>query len=63
MDDTYPSLYFLELLHENGVPVCINSDAHTTDGLDCAFERAAEQARRVGYKELTYPNGYVVPLH
>ena len=63
MDDVYPSQYFLELLYKNGVPVCINSDAHTTDGLDCAFERAAEIARRVGYKELNYPNGYVVPLH
>lgn len=63
MDDVYPSQYFLELLYKNGVPVCINSDAHTTDGLDCAFERAAETARRVGYKELNYPNGYVVPLH
>lgn len=62
MDDTYPSDPFLELLHENGVPICINSDAHTTDGLDCAFDRAAEKARRAGYKELVYPHGVVVRL-
>ena len=62
MDDTYPSQYFLELLHEKGVPICINSDAHTTDGLDCAFDRAAEKARRAGYKELVYPCGITINL-
>ena len=62
MDDTYPSRDFLELLHEYGVPVCIDSDAHTTDGLDCAFDRAAEKARRAGYKELVYPHGVIVKL-
>ena len=62
MDDTYPSQAFLELLHEKGLPVCINSDAHTTDGIDCAFDRAAEKARRAGYKELVYPHGVIVNL-
>ncbi len=62
MDDTYPSQYFLELMHENNVPVCINSDAHTTNGLDAAFDRAAEKARRAGYKELIYPHGIIVKL-
>ncbi len=62
MDSTYPSRAFLELLHDNGVPVCINSDAHTTDGLDCAFDRAAEEARRAGYKELNYPHNLVIKL-
>ena len=62
MDDTYPSNYFLELLHENGVPVCINSDAHTTDGLDCAFDRAAAKAKKAGYTELVYPENLIVRL-
>ena len=55
MDDLYPSRYFLEKLYENKLPICINSDAHTCDGLDCAFERAAEAARSIGYTEITYP--------
>lgn len=55
MDDCYPSEYFLTLLHDLNVPICINSDAHNTKDLDCAFERAALEARRIGYKELTYP--------
>lgn len=62
MDDTYPSQQFLEYMHNYGVPVCINSDAHTTAGLDCAFDRAAEKARRAGYKELVYPHGVIIEL-
>ena len=62
MDDTYPSAQFLELLHDYGVPVCINSDAHTTKGLDCAFERAAALAKKTGYTELVYPGNIVVKL-
>ena len=62
MDDTYPSQYFLELLYELGVPVCINSDAHTTDMLDGAFDRAAAQAKKTGYTELVYPGDNIVKL-
>jgi len=56
MDDTYPSAFFLDLLFENKVPICISSDAHTTDGLDCAFDRARAIALKTGYKELVYPH-------
>ena len=56
MDDVYPSAYFLELLYENKVPICISSDAHTPDGLDCAFDRARAIALKTGYKELVYPH-------
>ena len=62
MDDTYPSQAFLALLYENGVPVCINSDAHTTDGIDCAFDRAAALAKKTGYTELVYPGNNIVKL-
>ena len=57
MDDTYPSMQFLEYLHDNKVPVCINSDAHKCEFLDAAFDIAAVKAQRAGYKELTYPVG------
>ena len=62
MDDTYPSKEFLSLLHEYKVPVCISSDAHTTDNLDCAFDRAKERARQAGYTELVYPLGIRIKL-
>ena len=66
MDDVYPSAQFLEYLYEQGVPVCINSDAHKCEFLDAAFDLAAQKAKRAGYKELTYPSGstcFCVPLH
>lgn len=56
MDALYPSDYFLGLLFERGVPVCINSDAHDAINLDAAFDRAAETAKKTGYKELSYPS-------
>lgn len=55
MDDVYPSEYFLSLLYELGVPVCINSDAHDAKNLDAAFDRALAVAKKIGYRELTYP--------
>lgn len=66
MDDVYPSAQFLEYLYEQGVPVCINSDAHKCEFLDAVFDLAAQKAKRAGYKELTYPSGstcFSVPLH
>lgn len=55
MDDVYPSAQFMEYLHEAGVPVCINSDAHKCDFLDAAFDYAALCAKKAGYDELSYP--------
>ena len=65
MNDVYPSEQFLEYLFQQGVPVCINSDAHKCEFLDAAFDIAAVKAQRAGYKELTYPFGstcFSVPL-
>lgn len=55
MDDFYPSEYYLGLLYEAGIPVCINSDCHNKEYLDCAFDKACERAKKIGYKELIYP--------
>ncbi len=57
MEDSYPSEQFLDYLFDQGVPVCINSDAHRCEFLDAAFDLAAQKAKRAGYKELTYPLG------
>ncbi len=62
MDDCYPSLEFLEILHSYNIPVCINSDAHTTQGLDCAFDRALIQAKKTGYTELVYPGNIIIKI-
>lgn len=55
MDDFYPSKYFLTLLYEAKIPVCLSSDAHSADALDCSFERAMAEAKEIGYTELFYP--------
>ena len=57
MNDVYPSEQFLDYLYQQGVPVCINSDAHKCEFLDASFDYAAVKAQRAGYKELTYPVG------
>lgn len=50
----YPSAYFLELLHEEGVPIAITADAHAAENLDCAFEEARALAKKAGYTEIIY---------
>ena len=62
MDDVYPSSYFLSLLHDAGIPVCISSDCHNAADLDCAFDRAIQIAKKAGYKELVYPIAGSIPL-
>ena len=42
MDDAYPSPTFRGLLRERGVKFILSSDAHFTEGIDCAFDRFAE---------------------
>jgi histidinol-phosphatase (PHP family) len=41
MDDAYPSAAFRAMLRERGVKFILNSDSHSADTLDCAFDRFA----------------------
>lgn len=50
----YPSEYFLEKLHEAGVPIAITADAHAAQNLDCAFDEARALAKKAGYTEIIY---------
>lgn len=52
IDDVYPSAQFLHLLHDAGVPVMINSDAHRASDIAFGFDRALLAARNAGYNEL-----------
>lgn len=54
-EDFYPSPLFLQILFDMKVPILVNSDAHNKDELDFAFDRAYAYAKKIGYKELTYP--------
>ncbi|MEE1167167.1 MAG: histidinol-phosphatase [Treponema sp.] len=54
MDDVYPSKEFLSLLSERNIPVTINSDSHTPEGLDAFFDKAKEALWKAGYNEVAY---------
>ena len=54
MDTPYPAPRFLSLLHDLNVPVTINTDAHTLEGLDFWYEEAVLYAKKAGYRELAY---------
>lgn len=60
MDDVYPSKYFLELMYQEKIPVCVNSDSHDISSIDCAFDRAYTIARNAGYTELIYPTAHKI---
>lgn len=48
-DETYPSAEMLYHLRKNGAEITINSDAHTADTLDTAFDTAIQTAAEAGY--------------
>ncbi|HBD68696.1 MAG TPA: histidinol phosphate phosphatase [Treponema sp.] len=54
LDTPYPSLPFLELLHQYSVPVTFASDAHRKEHIDFAFDQACLLAKKAGYTELHY---------
>ena len=56
MQSFYPSEQFLQIIHDNGIPVMINSDSHNVDTIDCAFDQAVEYIKKAGYQEIHYPD-------
>ena len=50
----YPSPYLLDLLKANNVPLTIDSDAHTSAGIDCWFDEAIQYIKKAGYTELAF---------
>ena len=57
MDDVYPSPVVLDMLYRAGVPITINSDAHASADITCAYNRARAAARKAGYRTLSYLDG------
>ena len=51
LDDAYPSAFFRSLLRERGVRFVLNSDAHSADALDCAFDRFADAEDFLEFKD------------
>ena len=47
----YPMIHIIKELKNMGFGVCITSDCHNKDYIDCAFEESAELLRACGFKE------------
>jgi histidinol-phosphatase (PHP family) len=52
LSDFYPDRRFLNIFHEEGVPVCVNSDAHMPQRVGQYFDEAYELLRYTGFTEM-----------
>ena len=48
----YPEKHLLQYMKEKNIQICLNSDCHNADYLDCAFLQSKELIQSVGYKQL-----------
>ena len=54
--DFYPERQFLKIFREEGVPVCVNSDAHTPSRVGQYFDEAYNLLRKAGFTEMAVFN-------
>jgi histidinol-phosphatase (PHP family) len=52
LHDFYPDRNYLPLFAGHGVPVCVNSDAHSPERIGQFFDEAYELLKRSGYSEM-----------
>jgi histidinol-phosphatase (PHP family) len=50
--EIYPALEFLQLAHEAGIAMLINSDAHAPEEVGYKFDQARDLARQAGYSKV-----------
>lgn len=55
--EIYPSVEFLKLCFEKGLPVTLGSDAHSPEEVGWCFDKAVDLLRNVGYREITVFTG------
>lgn len=48
----YPSDAILKMLSDHGAMLCVNTDCHDRNNLDCLMEESIERARAAGFKSL-----------
>ncbi len=63
--DFYPDRQFLHIFREEGVPVCVNSDAHMPSRVGQYFDEAYDLLRKAGYTEMAVfdkRERYMVPF-
>lgn len=52
--EQYPSTLILKMIKERNIPIVVNSDAHTTDGIDCKFNEMYKLTKDLGFENLVY---------
>ncbi len=52
--EQYPSTFILKMIKERNIPVIINSDAHTIEGIDCKFTEMYKLVKDLGFDSITY---------
>ncbi|MFA9422953.1 MAG: histidinol-phosphatase [Sedimentibacter sp.] len=52
--EQYPSTFILKMIKERNIPVIINSDAHTTEGIDCKFKEMYKLLHDLEFHNLNY---------
>lgn len=55
--EVYPSLAFMRVLHDYGVPLVLSSDAHRPEEVGRAFDHSVQIVRSVGYTEVAVFDG------
>ncbi len=52
--EQYPSTFIIKMILEKEIPVIINSDAHTTDGITCKFDEMYKLIYDIGFRKSSY---------
>lgn len=53
-NEQYPSNFILKMIKEKNIPIIINSDAHSTEGITCKFEEMYELVNNLGFEKTFY---------
>lgn len=53
-EEQYPSTFILKFIEEKNIPVIINSDAHTPDGINFKLSEMYELIRELGIKSISF---------
>ena len=48
----YPEKHLLQYMKEKGIKICLNSDCHNAEYLDCAFSLSKEIIESAGYHSM-----------
>lgn len=51
----YPSKWILKECYNRGIKICLNSDVHHPDNIECFFDEAMDMIKSCGYTELHTP--------